>query len=388
MLQLQFLNKIILTIVIIIAPFQNLLYSIININIAGKNGFIVFTIMLIILGGLINININKYKYIHFFSLVGFFLVGFSIILLRGIIYNETNSLLDHRYIYTYIIYILCFKMIVFRTNDLTYIFRIIFISGLMTAIFFTFNKIFIPNYILGYGDQVGQILYVEESSRDLLLGSSISANMILISLFSLIKLVKYNAINKYFALIALIPCVTSISLSGSRYPILICIILTIVIIKSISETDIVLSILLCIVFFISIIYFHDIIFYRFGTENTSRIEKWSVPLSLFINSIISIIIGPSIYEENNATSINGYFFSDMSYLYVAIYFGVPYAIAYFAYLYWQFSSTNYSGKNLTFVIYIFINFALTNCIIWEQWVMMCILLSIVFIKDWEINTGQ
>jgi hypothetical protein len=381
MIKRQSINKAMLAIIVLIAPFQNLLYALANINIAGKNAYLVMTALIIVAGGLINYNRNRDR-LKYFLIFIFFMTGFTITVIRENFYDENYSILDHRYITTYFIYFVCFELINRNIENILFVYKIIYTSGLMAAVIFAVNKLFFPQYIVGYGDSVGQILIVEESSRDLLLGSSISANLIIISLFSMLQLLKHGQINRFFTFISLLICGAAIAFSGSRFPISVFILFATYIIIRMNESKKIHIIMFLFIFISIILYYSDLIFYRFGAENSSRLEKWSVPIELYSKSFMNVLIGPSTYEENNATSLNGYYFSDMSYLYVSIYFGIFYAVVFYLYLWSRYIKSNYSRINIIFSIYVFINFAMTNSIIWEQWVMMSILLSCTLKRDY------
>jgi hypothetical protein len=368
-------------VLILIAPLANVLHVLLPLYFLGKSLWVAIQLILITMIFLGISLQSKQNAFNLYGLIVFVFVAFLIISIRNMFYHEDGNLLDNRYIYSVPIYIFVARYYARIEESKKLILKAIILQGILTALVFIVNKFYFPNAVLSTVDGVPQIIIVDGGSRSLLLGASIAANMMLVGLFAMTyyRVLNGNRTGILPYLFIVFTILFAISLGGSRYPIIVGI--GILLFGSFYKTSYKerVTAFSFIVIAISVLYSNDIdLIWRIGKSNEDRFEKITVPIDLLARSPINFLLGPSILEESGTTSAQGFYFSDHSYFFVSIFFGLPFAVFYFIYCARIFVFRRTDGFQKFYIIYVLIGLSLTNCIIWESWTFVCIFCLAVF----------
>jgi len=355
---------------IIIGPFLNLIHFLIPIYILGKSLWTVGPAVIYFIIFLLNTIKVTFKLIMTFLL---FILIFFIIYIRSNYYLENRSYFDFRFFVTIPIYLFLANNLKLKFYNFDKIISFsLFLQGFLASFFFIINVQFFPHVLISI-DEFGDSFLNTDGirTRSMLLSASISANMILIGMFTLLYIYEKSILkfNFYLLILTLIIMIYAIMLSGSRFPQLIGLLILIYSFKKVSTFKMIITFLLISIFltlYFSFFQFEAI--FRFNEDSGGRFDKVLLPIQLLLQNPMGLLIGVSSDLAGNAISDNGVGISDNSYLLVVLLTGIFISFFYFTLI---FSFINPSNKILLYkiyVVYFILSFGVTNCILWEMWV--------------------
>ena len=361
--------------VIVTFPFANLLHVLYPAVLFGKSAWIALPVLVILLR---YIFLFTSKRLHLSSIdIRFtFIVCLSwlIIAIRAVIYSEQKSFLDERYIVTSLLFFVFFYHLLQNASIIRIAAYSVSIQGILVAVARSINFYFFPNVMISQIENVSILNTSGELTRDLMLGSSISANHIVCGMFVIMALMKNSVIKLRpvtFIFIQFFMMLSTFN-TGSRFPISVAMLLFVIslrYVKSFSIKDIIGFTLVLGVFFVLSLFLNieDFNYFERFKEGSGRGDKILIAFLLISNSLADFLIGSSSSFVNSFW-VNDTTISDNSYFLVATSFGVPFAIIFFAFLFNIFLKTKTDKLSLLFLIYIFVGLGVTNCILWEPWV--------------------
>ncbi len=365
-----------LIIVIIVSfPFANLFHLLYPFTIFGKSAWIVLPTIII---GLCYIYIFARKKVllsiadmMFITLV---VLGWLIIAIRESVTDNQQSYLNMRFIATSLLFLLFMRHLLKDTFAHRVIAYAVVIECLLVAAARSINYYFFPSFMVSPGiDGIAFINTEGDITRDLLLGSSISGNYIVCGMFVLLALKKHKVLKLSTISFMMIQFFLMVSVFNtlSRFPIAMAIGLFIFSFFNIKVRYQLILVIVSLIVFIGInnadigsLNFIN----RFSEGSGDRLDKLLLTLDLILSSPVNFLIGPSFAETASASTDDGVGISDNSYGHMALFFGVPFAIAYFTFLLNIFIKTKSDNLSSLFFAYTFINLGLTNSILWEPWV--------------------
>lgn len=401
---LSFLGLFVISIVIF--PFLNLFHLFYPLVIFGKSAWVVIPVIII---GVIYLSVilNKISALLVSDLWGMVIIFASWIIfaVRDLFYEESRNFLDIRFIATSVIFIALSSHLVGNLFLMRIIAYAVFIQSMLVAFARIINFYLFP-FFSAVKDEDGTLfLNMEgELTRDLLIGSSISANHIVCGMFVLLSLYKNKIIKlnqNYFMLFQFFLMLSTFN-TGSRFPMSISIFvffLSLSNLNLISLKNIIALILTCCglfaIFSLTQISSYDY-FSRFSQGSGGRDAKFEATIILISNSFVDFLVGSSD-RLVNTTAVNGILISDNSYGLVATSFGVPFMLFFFGYLIFTLKKRISDDVSLFLIIYTVIGLAITNCILWESWIFTVFMSFAVVacfggvskfnIKKFPINTG-
>lgn len=381
----EFILLAIISIDIVLSPFIIIFQAIYPLIIFDKNGWLVISAGIVGVSYLYLLRISRFALnstdIFFFLLICF---NIWIISVRTIFYDDDFSLLSLRFAVTSMLFAVFSSRFIISTSIAKVIALSISLQGVLVATVRLVNHFIFPSIAISLDeDQLNPYLNLNTglpSSRDLLLGSSISANLILCGMFALLGLRKYRLLNIssitfiFLQLGMLFGCLTSLS----RFPMTLSIL---VVLLSMSEVDLfkfksifktVVIIFLFSIAFILILNGPVNFFHRFYDDSGGRGAKFLIFISLIFNSFSDFFIGSSsstIYQ----TIIDDYLLSDNSYALIATTFGAPFFLAYSLFLYITLFKGRVRSLYFLMIVYLIIALGFANSILWEAWVLNCFL---------------
>ena len=376
---------------IVILPFVNILHFVFPVdNLLGKSAWLVFpvVVLVVIYSQEAFFKNNVMFNVHNLLLIFISFIGGIILYTRYILYEEVQDILNFRYLATSLIYLMLASQLVKEWSKLRILSVTIVLLGMAISFAQVVNFHLYPSVIL-QADSLGlnSIVFDGIKPRSKLFGASISGNQILCSMFVLVAVMKSGIVNINYWLFwaGMVFMAYAISLGASRYPMFIATTLFLFSIYYLNNSNKRKLILLVAVFSsITIIYIFapsDItIFTRISEDSGGRVEKTQLAIQMLSERMTNFIIGPSGYQTDNSR-LNGYAFSDNSYFYVGLTFGVPFAVVYFLIFFNHMRSCVDEKLALFFVCYLVIGFSLTNCILWESWLCMAMFSVVVLIKN-------
>lgn len=364
----------------LVIPFTQIFHIIYPINIFDKSAWIALPVLALFslyIGKSINKKLSLKK--TTLSVLSVIFLSFIIYFIRKIIY-EDNSIINIRYITTSLVYIMlviCFTQNSFAMRALGYA---VLLQSFLVAVIRMANFYIFPNYAIGNAELESSEQFINsnaEIGRELLFVSSISANHIVCGMFvGLIlfkaKIVRWSPVKiVFFQLFMMLATFNT----QSRYPIAVAIAifcLTLLQLKITSLKNIIFLLLTSIILFVIVANFQtgfDEFINKILTVSVheKRGDKLIATYILITNSALDFLIGSSS-SLVLATEVNGTLISDNSYGLIATSFGVPFACIYFVMLFKIFYKNKSDSISIYCLLYIFIGFALTNCILWEAWV--------------------
>jgi hypothetical protein len=360
----------------VIFPFANLFHILYPAFLFGKSAWIVVPVM-VILSRYIFLFASKRLHLSSidisFSVIVF--LSWLIIAIRAVIYSEQKSFLDERYIATSLLFIVFAYHLLQNVSVIKIAAYSVAVQGLLVAAARSINFYFFPDVMLSQIDDQTILNYGGELTRDLLLGSSFSANHIICGMLVIMALMK-NSIIKLrplvFVFIQFFMMLSTFN-TGSRFPIVVAILLFVISlsyvisfnIKDIMGFAIVIAAFIVINSFLSIENFNY--FERFQEGFGGRDDKLLIGFLLISNSVTDFLIGSSS-SLVNSLSVNDTLISDNSYVLIVTSFGVPFALVYFTFLFNIFLKTKSDKLSLLFLIYLVVGLGVTNCVLWEPWV--------------------
>lgn len=362
--------------VTVIFPFANLFHILYPASLFGKSAWIVVPVM-VILSRYIFLFASKKLHVSSiditFSVIVF--LSWVIIAIRAVIYSEQRSFLDERYIATSLLFIVFVYHLLQDESMIKIAAYSVAIQGILVASARSINFYFFPNVMLSQIDDQTVFNYGGELTRDLLLGSSFSANHIICGMLVIMALMKHSVIKLrpiVFVAIQFFMMLSTFN-TGSRFPISVAVLLFVISLRyvtSFSIKDIMgfilfLSAFIIINSFLSIESFNY--FERFQESFGGRDDKLLIGYLLISNSVTDFLIGSSSSLVNSLW-VNDTLISDNSYVLIATSFGVPFALVYFAFLFYISMKTKSDKLSLLFFSYVVVGLGVTNCVLWEPWV--------------------
>lgn len=363
--------------VTVIFPFANLFDLLYPAKIFGKSAWIVLPVMIIGLFYIYLLVKNSRLSTADIMFVIIVALCWLIFLVREVIYNEQRSFLDFRFVATTLLFIIVAIYVMKDTVAIRIMAYAVVIQGLLVAATRSINFYFFPSYMVSYEDNVSGEAFINtqgDVTRDLLLGSSSSANHIVCGMFIVLVLQKYNLLKLGLATFILIQFFMMLSTLNtlSRFPIFVAIVffaLSMFQKKLFSIKNIMYFALAGVLMFIftSWLGIGELeLSERFSDDAGGRFEKFVLMFTLVQNSVTDFLIGSSSALVLS-TAINSYTISDNSYVLVATTFGVPFALVYFMFLFNIFLKIKLDKLSLLFIFYIAAELGVTNSILWEPW---------------------
>jgi hypothetical protein len=113
--------------------------------------------------------------------------------MSSLVYGESKKILDYRYILTFPMYLILAAFLSRREDSRKFLLIALIIQGAMASMIFIINSHYFPNVLIQLDDYGELVMILDgERTRNMLLGASTSANMILISMFALVSWHFYN----------------------------------------------------------------------------------------------------------------------------------------------------------------------------------------------------
>lgn len=371
-------SVIILALAIIIAPVANLFHFIIPAYFLGKSAWIAFPAVAIAIIFIFHLTkINKLNRMTCFFLIA--LSGFLLLMFRELLYDANRSVFDFRYILLAPMYLILAEFFSRREGPKKLLATALIIQALLAAFIVVINVHFFPSVMIAtdeFGTSAG-IVFEGERTRDMLLASSITGNMILVGMFSLAFLKLYDSIKIKSAVFWLFQLlmIYAIALGGSRFPLVVgfCVLfLSVFSQKSLKDYFFILLIVASLLGLAYLFNFESQAIWRFDQDSGGRLDKFLMPIALIQDSISNFLIGPPDWQVANTFSKNGVGISDNSYMLLALFFGFLFACLFFLFFFSYFVWRKTSGLYRLFSAYLIIGFGMTNAILWDGWVFVAI----------------
>lgn len=366
-----------LVVLTILFPFLNLFHLLHPATIFGKSAWIVTPV--VIIGVLyLSLFLRKSSRLLTIDLWCIILISLSWLIFstRELMYSESGSFLDMRFIATALVFMAFSHHLMNSSFSMRVIAYSVITQSILAAITRSINFYFFPYVMTSYESDGTAFLNTEgELTRDLLIGSSSSANQIVCGMFVLLSLFKHKIIklNQVTFIIFQFFLMISIFNTGSRYPMAVSVFLFLLSLLNsnlLKLKNILVLIATCLGLFAMValteISSYDY-FSRFGEESGGRGAKLEATFILISNSFFDFIIGSS-GKLVNSTEVDGVLISDNSYSLVATSFGVPFMLIFFGYILFTSKKIISDKISLFLICYIAIGLAITNCILWEPWV--------------------
>lgn len=391
---------VLITLVTLFFPYVNVIFLFFPIQLLGKNFWLVAP-MLVMLTLYLSTLFGKGRAVKRSDVILFFIaivVGF-INLSRDVLYTEPGSFLDVRYIFSPIIFILVFKRLVHGEKNANLLRVVLFttcfiqaILGILHAHFFSeLNISFDPD-----SDQIAQIIFDAKRTREGgTLGASIYANIIVCGMFLLIplndKLSSYRA--SILLIISALVMIYAISLSGSRYPMIVSGLIALVFFARFFLNArrrlamLFILITLALLLYLSIGDFEFFSIVRLDEGSGGRWGKFVLPLVLVSQNILHLFIGvPDVIVTSSFTT-DGYLMSDNSYMQILTRFGLFFISVYLICLIGILRQNIVDKLSLYFFIYFLVGLGLTNCILWEPWIFFAMLTLTILYQNKSVNVS-
>ncbi len=366
-----------LVILIILFPFLNLFHLLHPATIFGKSAWIVAPV--VIIGVLyLSLFLTKRSRLSIVDLwiIIIIILSWLIFSTRGLVYSESRNFLDMRFIATALIFMAFSQHLMNSSFSMRVVAHAVFVQSILAALARSINFYFFPYVMTSYESDGTAFLNTEgELTRDLLIGSSSSANQILCGMFVLLSLFKHGIIrlNRATFIILQFFFMVSIFNTSSRFPMVVSVFLFLMSLLNsnlLKLKNIIVLIATCLGLF-AIVALTEISSYdyfsRFGEESGGRGAKLEATFILVSNSFFDFFIGSSDILVNS-TEVDGVLISDNSYGLVATSFGIPFMLIFFGYLFFSFKKILSDNISLFLICYITFGLAITNCILWEPWI--------------------
>jgi hypothetical protein len=365
-----------LVLITVFFPFFNLFHILYPVSIFGKSAWIVIPSVII---GFYYILISSHKgsavtRIEFFLLCAI-LLSFVIIVIHNVLYDDISSFLDFRYIPTFIIFILFSFKLLKRPGLLLILAHAVIFQALLVSAARIINYYFFPSFLIASDLYGGSFLNFDgDSTRNLLLSSSISANQIVCGMFTLLSLFRNRLTSLSFFAFFVLQCFLTFGAlnTGSRYPIVVSILLLSfsLFVRSFKFIDFMKFLFLLTLIFIftnPADLFSFNYFTRFQEDSGGRDIKVQIFLMLITASAQYFLIGVPA-QVTASTFIDSVSLSDNSYALVATVFGLPFALLFFGLIFFYLRDKLSDLLSILMLAYIIFGLAITNCILWEPWV--------------------
>lgn len=372
-------------------PFVNILYLFLPMNFLGKNLWIVIPIFVItVLFAMSLVNARQFMVFNKFD-IGLLMIavpGVLIHLMRELLYSESRSILDLRYIISSILFLLVFKRFVQGEKNQAWVLGAVLLTCLTQAVLGILHAHFFSHININV-ETLEFFLEAERTREGGTLGASIYANFIVCGMFLLATKNSRLSFGGYgvFENIAILIMLYAVTLSGSRYPILWAFLLTVVFMfRSLSnwkQTAVLLGVVFMMTSFVLLkeegVELYGI--FRFSEDAGGRLDKLVLPLMLLFDRFLYFLIGVPSELIAGTFSEDGFGISDNSYMLMALQFGALFAVVWFFFFINLLRRNVANGFSSLFMIYILIGFGLTNSILWEPWSYVAMLASTLLYND-------
>ncbi len=359
--------------IIILSPFANLIHAIYPVYFLGKSFYVVIQLALLVLTWLHFSSKEKDNFSQTSIAIIFFLTIITLVgLLKYLLQDKNFNILNSLYIFIpLIVYSLGVEI---KKNHLLAknVLQYICISGYLVGALRVINHLFFPQIRLD--EETGTIIFDGYSTRDMLLGSSISASLIVVSMYSLFVRNRLGWVkNQALHTILMILLFYSTLNSASRSPILAALIVLTLSLKQIFKSGLRLPFVVFLFFGLMYSIFSDIDLINLSfidrlDEESGRIDKLVATFYIIFNSTTDFLIGGSDDLILN-TVVGGQIISDNSFGLLATSFGAPFALVYALILSLVFFAGLKFNQLAVFFFFILLSqLALTNSILWVPWV--------------------
>lgn len=376
-------------------PFANILPLFFPVQFLGKNIWIVLPVLLI--AAMYAVALVKTRQSIAFTKFdgGLFvlaLLGALIYEIREALYSDPGSILDVRYIISPLLFLSVFKIFVQGERNVVFVTRAVVLTCLIQAVLGILHAHFF-SYININIETSEFVLEAERTREGGTLGASIYANVIVCGMFLIVfgssrsSRVRYVLIETMATLVMLY----AVTLSGSRYPMIVASLLTIGLLSRSLLNWRQMAVLLAVVAIASYFIFLNeegvelLGIFRLSEDSGGRVDKFITPLMLLSDGLSNFVIGPPSLLTAATFSEDGFGISDNSYMLMALQFGVLFAVSWFTFftgLLWRNASSYFS---VFFIVYLLLGLGVTNSILWEPWTFVAMLSWTIIYKKARFN---
>lgn len=390
---------VLIAIIAFIFPLVNMIYIFYPLNFMGKNIWLVIPVLVILvlyLSTLANLRegITVKKSDVFFLVI--MVVGGFIFYLRELLYAEQRSFLDIRYIFSPIIFLLVSMRLIKGEKQIHFLSGVLIATCFIQAVLGILHNAFFPEINIRFdpdnAKEMELIFDAERTREGGTLGASIYANVILCGMFLLTKKSSsrtpfHTAILLFISILIMFYAVT---LSGSRYPIVIAGLLALVFFsRSLSNWRFWVAMGVFALFSLFLLMNMETVelysIYRFDQDSGGRLDKLILPFELLTANILHLLVGASSELTANTFSLSGVGISDNSYWLLSLQFGPIYALLWFGFVVNLVKENIVNNTSFLFIVYLLVGLGITNCILWEPWVFLAILTVVVLYKQNQIG---
>ncbi len=394
---------VLIAIVAFIFPFVNILYIFYPINFLGKNIWLVVPILVIltlylstVFGAREGITVQKSDIVF----LGIMIFGGLIFYLRELVYTEQRSFLDFRYISAPTIFLLVSKRFVKGEKNINFLSGVLIATCFIQAVLGILHAYLFPELNISFDPNNSKdmefIFDAERTREGGTLGASIYANVIVCGMFLFASKSSTQASfrSSILTILSAVVMLYAVTLSGSRYPILIASLLTLIFFSNSlfnwrHWAAIGVLALLSFGLFASMESIEFLSILRFNEDSGGRIDKLLLPFELITANMLHLLVGASNELTANTFSMSGVGISDNSYWLFSLQFGPIFAVLWFGFFINLLKENIVNNRSFLFIVYFLIGLGITNCILWEQWIFLAILTVTILHKrnqiGWEVN---
>jgi hypothetical protein len=377
--------------VALIFPLVNIIYVFYPISFLGKNIWLVLPVLVILtfyLSTLFklkeNLTVEKTDVIF----LGIMALAGLIFYFRDLVYAENRSFLDFRYIFSPVIFLLVLKRFIKGERNTHFLSSILITICLIQAVLGILHTYFFPELNISFdpdnAKEMALIFDAEKTREGGTLGASIYANVIVCGMFLLATKNSTQASfrSSILSIISVVMMLYAVTLSGSRYPIVVAGLLTLIFFSnSLANWRYWAAIgvlgLFSFIFFTTMggVEFNGI--FRFNEDSGGRGDKFILPFELITANMLHLLVGASTEVTANTFSSSGVGISDNSYWLLSLQFGPVFALVWFGFVINLLKQNIVNHASFLFIVYFLIGLGITNCILWEPWIFLAILTAII-----------
>jgi len=389
----HYLLHILTSVVIITAPYVNVLFLVRPSHLFGKNAFL-FLQLAVVMVVAIALAMSRKGRLHFAVVPALGLLTTTMIVwaFRKIIYVENISLMTLRFFFFWA-FAYCFMRLISSRSNPELILVSLVVQGIMVTLTVIANNIFFPGLnVIDGPDGIPVLIYDGERQRGGILGASIAANFLIVSMFSLYFLKKGSFLGKMRPLL-MATFMLGVYLNQSRFPIVIMALIGLHYFfisknKGLMETAGRVSIFAAAIFtfinylnYISDILLIDNVLKRFSSDGGGRLDKILLGFDVWMENFSSFMFGNSL--DKVAQIVNGIQISDNSFILIATQLGFISLGVFIAALWGIFKTAR--GPVLVFAAYFLLNLNVSNVILWDGYVLSFFAAYAAFAKIYEIR---
>lgn len=317
----------------------------------------------------------------------FLLASLGVFISRRIVYEAHESYFNYRYFFILFLGLALAEYLSKNRKSLKIISLGIILQGLFTAVLIVINIYFFPH--LRISSKHGLISNGIET-RDMLLNASMASDLIVCAGFVLLAARQSGLIklpNLLFWLLLVLMAYATI-ITGSRYPQLVMGVVLLLAFryqKGVSRYNMLFILLLLSVLFY---YFeaHLKWDFRFDQSSGGRLAKLGLTIHILGQSAWYFLMGAPNKIVAMAHTRSGVTISDNSFILVVLNFGFIFSLLFFIYL---IKRLKYYVKGFIsggYFIYLILGFGITNCFLWDPWLFIAMMTSVVLYKMNESMT--